>query len=196
MEHKFDFEAYKKLGNEERLRLLMPHETLEKLGFADGKNMADIGCGTGVFSLPAAKLSPNGHVYAIDISQDMLDALSAQARAEGLENITALRSEEYDVKLGDDTADFVLICTVLHEIDDKVRLLSEASRICTEGGTVTVVEFNESFSGFGPPASHRLPRDLVKELLSEAGMSFVRDMDISEAFYAVTARRETRPVRH
>lgn len=190
MAHKFDITARKKLNSEERRKLLAPHKTLTRLGFKKGDTMADIGCGTGLFTFPAAEISlPGNKIYAIDISQEMLNEVNSQAEKENLHNIVPVKSEEYDSGLKDETADFVLLCTVLHEVDDKHRLLSEAARICRRGGTVAVIEFNETNTDFGPPISHRLSRANVEELLKDADLTVTQDIDISETFYAVAAKK-------
>lgn len=191
MAHKFDVTARKKLNSEERRKLLAPHETLTRLGYKKGDTMADIGCGTGLFTLPAAELSlPGTKIYAIDISQEMLNEVISQAEKENLQNIIPVKSEEYDSKLEDEIADFVLMCTVLHEVDDKPRLLAEATRICRSGGTIAVIEFNEINTSFGPPMSHRLSRNNVEVLFNATGLTGIQNMDISEAFYAVTAKKQ------
>lgn len=191
MAHKFDISARKKLNSEERVELLTPYETLTRLGFKKGDTMADIGCGTGLFTFPAAEISsPDTKIYAIDISQEMLNEVNSQAEKENLHNIIPIKSEEYVIRLNDETADFILLCTVLHEVDDKPRLLSEAARICHRGGNIAVIEFNETNTSFGPPMSHRLSRVNVEELLKAAGLTVTQDIDISEAFYAVAAKKK------
>ena len=191
MAHKFDVTARKKLNSEERRKLLAPHETLTRLGFKKDDTMADIGCGTGLFTFPAAAFSSqDAKIYAIDISQEMLDEVNSQAEKENLHNIVPVKSEEYDLRLSDEAADFVLLCTVLHEVDDRPRLLSEAARICHKGGTVAVIEFNETKTEFGPPISHRLSRVNVEEMLKAAGLTVTQDIDISEAFYSVAAKKQ------
>lgn len=191
MAHKFDVSARKKLDGEERRKLLQPHDTLVRLGFTGNETMADIGCGTGLFTFQAALISSQGaKIYAVDISQEMLDEVMTRAEKKHLQNIVPVKSEEYDSGLKDKSADFVLMCTVLHEVDDKPRLLSEAARICREGGTIAVIEFSEAYTNFGPPVGHRVTRTHVEELLKDTGLSFVQDMDISEAFYAVTAKKQ------
>lgn len=190
MEHKFDVTNRKKLDSEERKRLLAPYETLTKLGYQKGKTFADIGCGTGLFTVSAAKIcSEDVKIYAIDVCEEMLSEVEKRAFESGYHNIQTVKSDEYDFKLDDESVDFVLICTVLHEIDDKARFLREAARICRPDGTVAIIEFNETQTLFGPPLSHRLSRSQVKNLIADAGFINDSEMDISEAFYAVKAKR-------
>lgn len=190
MAHKFDGNNRSKLDNEERKKLLAPDQTLIRLGYKEGDAMADIGCGTGLFTMPAAGLGgEHAKIYAVDVSAEMLSEVKKRAEAGGFGNIITVKSEEYDFGLKDDSVDFALVCAVLHEIDDKHRFLLEAQRICKKDGTIAIIDFTEAQTGFGPPLSHRITRQQVEALLAEAGLRRVVSMDISEAFYAVTARK-------
>ena len=191
MAHKFDVSNRIKLNSEERKRLLSPYETLTKLGYQKDQDFADIGCGTGLFTLPAAEIGgQKAIVYAIDISEEMLMDVKQYAQEAGLHQIQTVISDEYDMKIKENSVDFVLICTVLHEIEDKRRFLAEAKRICKSNGKMAIIEFNETQTNYGPPLSHRLGRLYVKELLSELGLLNIDEMNFPEAFYAVTAIKE------
>lgn len=188
MEDKFDPHNHSKLESEERKRLLSPHNTLIKLGYQPNNSMADIGCGIGLFTFQAAEIGGrNAKIYAIDISDIMLSEVKKRAQFAGYTNIVPLKSDEYDFKLQDESVDFVLVCTVLHEVDDKTRFLQEASRICRKSGIISVVEFNETKTDFGPPLHHRVKRDEATKLLYESGFQSAIDFDINGAFYAIKA---------
>ncbi|WP_278244198.1 class I SAM-dependent methyltransferase [Ethanoligenens harbinense] len=191
MAHKFDPSHLKKLDSEERRNLLSPAQTLVALGFSPDQTLADIGCGTGLFTLPAAEINRGkGTVYAVDIAREMLDEIGKRAAAAGLSNITTVQADEYGTNLPDAAADFLLVCTVLHEVDDKVRWLQEAARICRKGGSIAVIEFDPSFTGFGPPAAHRLPKDRTMEALRAAGFTPVQEINLHGAFYVIKAARK------
>lgn len=188
MAHKFDVNNRGKLENAERIRLLAPSKTLEELGYQQGIAAADIGCGIGVFTIPMAKKGGDGtKIYAADVSGEMLAEVKKRAAEADLRNVIPVKSEEYDFRIGDGTVDFVLVCALLHEIEDKVRFLKEAARICREGGKIAVIEFNESYTDYGPPLTHRVTRLQVYEWLAEAGFRYAIGTDISEAFYAAVA---------
>lgn len=188
MADKFEPHNRSKLESEERKRLLSPHSTLLRLGYQPNNSMADIGCGTGLFTFQAAEIGgQNAKIYAIDISDIMLSEVNKRAQLAGYNNIVSLKSDEYDFKLKDESVDFVLICTVLHEVDDKNRLLKEASRICRKGGVISVVEFSETKADSGPPLQHRMKREEVTRFLYESGFQSAADFDINGAFYAVKA---------
>ncbi|MFT9057167.1 MAG: methyltransferase domain-containing protein [Ethanoligenens sp.] len=187
MAHKFDPAHIDRLDAPERRALLAPAETLTALGFSAGQTLADIGCGTGIFSLEAARTA--GKVYAVDLSTQMLEVVRQRAADAGFSNLMTARADEYDFKLPDTCADFVLICTVLHEIDDKVRWLKEAARVCNRGGFVAVIEFEPDFEDMGPPASIRLAKEQTKVLLKNAGLLPVGQFSLQNAFYVVKAAR-------
>lgn len=185
--HIFDVHHRKKLDSEERRNMLTPLDTLRRLDYKEGSVFADIGCGTGLFTFPAAELGgQTAKIYAVDISPEMLSDVRQKAKEFGVDTVVTIQSDAYDFKLDDHSTDFVLICTVLHEIEDKSRFLTEAKRISAEGAKIAVIDFNEKKLGFGPPPSHRLSRDHVGELLRVAGFTEIEAIDIGEAFYAVT----------
>lgn len=190
MVDKFNPDNKNRLESEDRKRLLSPHNTLELLGYKANESMADVGCGIGLFTFQAANIGgESAKIYAIDISDNMLSEVKKRAKMAGYSNIVPIKSDEYDFKLITESVDFVLICTVLHEIDDKNRFLKESSRICRNGGKIAIIEFNETQVNFGPPLSHRLSRNQVLGMLADVGFNNTIAMDISEAFFAVTASK-------
>jgi ubiquinone/menaquinone biosynthesis C-methylase UbiE len=187
MSYIFDVHKKQKLNSEERRRLLAPYETLKRLGYREGAAFADIGCGTGLFTFPAAEIGgSSAAIYAVDISPEMLEDVRLGAEERGADNIETVLSEPYDFKLQNGTADFVLICTVLHEIGDKARFIQEAKRICTAGGKIAVIDFGDKDTGFGPDMSRRVRREDALGLLTESGFHETEAFDIGETFYAVT----------
>lgn len=190
MAHKFNGNNRSRLGRKERVRLLAPARTLRELGYPRGHAAADIGCGIGVFTLPMAKAcGKDGVVYAVDISREMLSEVKRRAAEAGAGNIIPVPSAEYDFRLADGAVDFVLICAVLHEVDDKIRFLREAARICSDGGEAAVIEFNETETACGPPLSDRVTRREVAGWLSASGFHPETVSDKSGTFYTVTARK-------
>ena len=74
MTHKFDAKNRHKLDNPKRREMLPPEKTLIRLGLKQGDIVADIGCGIGYFTIPAANIvGDSGKVFAMDISPEMLE---------------------------------------------------------------------------------------------------------------------------
>ena len=81
-------------------RVLKVDEVIAKLKLKPGDIVADIGAGSGAFSIPMAKaIAPNGILYAVDIDQKMLDYVAERAKKEGVANLRTVLGEYDDPKL-------------------------------------------------------------------------------------------------
>ena len=115
-------------------------EVLSEIGVGEGQSVLDFGCGSGTYSIPAAKLvGKNGKVYSLDVSQSALKKLSGRAEREGLDNIVPLLSAgKPEIPIDVDSLNHVLLIDVLQEIPEKERLFEEINRVLKPGGLVTV----------------------------------------------------------
>lgn len=106
-----------------------------------GNTVIDIGCGTGYFTIPLAKLSgASGTVIAVDLQQEMLDRLAAKiAQTELAGRIRMHRCENNRVAL-DAQADFVLAFYMVHETPDTLHFLTEMRSMLKPGGRLLIVE--------------------------------------------------------
>jgi ubiquinone/menaquinone biosynthesis C-methylase UbiE len=108
------------LNTEKRKELLDPDKIFKIIGLENGITLADIGCGTGLFSVAASRIvGENSKIYAVDVSDDMLTEVKNKAKAERINNIVAVKSEPYDFKLPDQSVDIALMSTVLHGIEEE-----------------------------------------------------------------------------
>jgi len=113
---------------------------LSEVGIGEGQSILDFGCGSGTYTIPAAKLvRRNGRIYALDVNQGALEKLSRKAEKEGLDNIvTLLSSGDVDIPIENETLNHVLLIDVLQEISDKDTLLEEVHRILKPDGLMAV----------------------------------------------------------
>ncbi|HTX73067.1 MAG TPA: methyltransferase domain-containing protein [Rectinemataceae bacterium] len=189
MHQKFDPRHRERLDSPERRLLLPPEEILGRFGLATGETVLDIGAGVGFFSIPAAKLvGPEGRVLAIDSSPEMAAELGRRVEAAGLGNLAAGLSREYEFGVESATVDLALLCTVLHEVEDKQRLLGEVRRCLKKGGRLGLVEWQPSHVGHGPHAGARLKPELSRDLVEEVGLTVDWVADLNESVYLLQAR--------
>ena len=135
----FPPEELARLVRPQRFRRCPPFKTLRMMGLRKGMDVADIGCGPGFWTLPAARIAgAAARVYACDISPRMLAAARQRASADGHTNITFKRSRTYQVPFAPAWADFCIMSYVLHEVDDPPRLLAEAARVLRPEGILAV----------------------------------------------------------
>ncbi len=114
---------------------------LREVGLAPGQRVLDYGCGSGTFTIPAARIvGAKGKVYALDISKRALTEVKDKAAKEGLYNIETFLSDETKVAslLEDDSVDAVILYDVLHSVEGKQLLLRELHRILDDEGFLSV----------------------------------------------------------
>ncbi|MFC1802874.1 class I SAM-dependent methyltransferase [Thermoproteota archaeon] len=113
---------------------------LSEVGISEGQSVLDFGCGSGTFSIPAAKLvGTNGRIYSLDVSQGALEKLTRKTEKEGLDNIVILLSSgNVDIPIDNEALNHVLLIDVLQEISDKETLLEEIHRILKPDGMMIV----------------------------------------------------------
>ena len=173
-----------KFDNPNRVAELNPEVTLLTLGVNENSHIFDYGAGTGVFSIPAAKLG--SQVFAYDINDDMLEIIQSKADEQSVSNITLLNPSDLSNKIDDIWADFVLLVTVYHEIDDKNLLFEHFANLLKDGGKIAVVEFHPKDSPTGPPLSKRVSKDDLKDDFSLRGYAACDEIDLGDNFYLVS----------
>lgn len=189
--HKFNPINKKKLDNPERRQILPPDTVLQKLGLKEDDDMADIGCGIGYFTFPASEIiDSKNNIYAIDISEEMLIEVEKESKEKGIENISLIKSTEYDLKLEDEKVSFALMVNVLHETDDKICMLKEIYRILKPSGRIAIVDFEKKQTQSGPPLEHRISKNEAMGLLKEAGFEFEKEEQFADIFYGIVALKK------
>jgi ubiquinone/menaquinone biosynthesis C-methylase UbiE len=189
MANKFDPENMAKLESEEREQFFSAGEILVRMDVKEGDIIADIGCGIGYLSLPAAQVvGESGHIYALDTSDRMLEELKNRIEREGVSNVTALLSSEYEFPLEPASCTHVVMSMVFHEVDDRVRFAKAAAPVLKPGGKLVVFEMIPGAGGLGPPEHHRISMEEVISAFEEAGFSVVSKAEMNEFIYYVIGR--------
>lgn len=188
MSHKFEVSHKHKLDNPDRRKMLPPCETLQKLSLVFGDIMADVGCGIGYFTLPAAQIvGAQGTVYAIDISQEMLLAVEQKAREASLSNIRIIKAQENNFQVASGAITYGFASFVLHEADDLLSFLQEFKRILHESGKAVFIEWEKKETTMGPPIHHRLAKEELEKVLAVLGFINIRQLKLDDAIYAIVA---------
>lgn len=173
-----------KLENPLRLSELNPSKTLKRIGLLANHTICDIGAGSGIFTLPAARITKN-KVYALEISDEMLSVIGDKAKAEGYTNIELVKVKGESFGLADHSIDIALMVTVLHEIRDKAVMLAEIKRILNDNGRLAVIEFHKKETSLGPPPSHRIGLDEMINIVKCAGFMESDSFDLGDNFYCL-----------
>ena len=128
-------------------RVLKVDEVIAKMELKPGDIVADIGSGSGAFSIPMAKaIAPNGILYAVDIDQAMLDHVAARAKEAGVTNLRTVLGEYDDPKLPLKNVDVAFFHRVLHMIEHRQAYLNATAKYLKPDGRVVVIDKNREDS--------------------------------------------------
>jgi ubiquinone/menaquinone biosynthesis C-methylase UbiE len=184
MSRKFDPAIKHLLFAEDRMQRFDRYELLRSLGVGGGKAVADLGCGTGFFTLPAAELvGPTGKVFAVDVQQEMVDDLRSRLAQQGLKNVVVRRSSELEPSIPQRSVDLALLAFVLNEIDQRSSFLLAAKRLLRDDGRIAVVEWEKIETPVGPPLEVRVTADEIIADAAAAGLELVEQRSLHEWHY-------------
>lgn len=175
MAHKFSAENAGILDSIERHGFLNPGSILEKAGLDSDTILADLGCGSGYFAIPASFIVKK--VYAIDIQQEMLDIIREKIKKGKLTNIVTVLSEESSIPLPDNSIDVLFMANVFHELEDRGAVLNEAKRILRRKGRLIIIDWKKIEMDFGPPVEERLTADEVVSICEDADFMLLERME-------------------
>ena len=150
-----------------------PHEVIQALALNPDALVADIGAGTGYFSVRLAHSVPQGRVYAVDTEPDMVKHLAERAKRDGLTNLTPVSAQPADPKLPE-KVDLVLLVDVYHHVENRERYFKALSNWLKADGRVAIIDFRVN-STSGPPKSARIAPERVKSELKAAGYTLAQE---------------------
>jgi ubiquinone/menaquinone biosynthesis C-methylase UbiE len=134
-----------------------PSKNIAQLRLSHGMNVADLGAGTGAYTLAAAEIIGSGTVYAIDVRKEMLALLEREAQKLSAGNIRTIRGDieiEGGTKIANNAIDACILSNVLFQIADKDACLKEIKRILKPKGKVLLVDWSGPWGGMGPAPEH------------------------------------------
>jgi SAM-dependent methyltransferase len=166
-----------------------PDDVVAALGLRAGMAVADVGAGTGYFTVRLARAVPDGQIIATDIEPDMIRYVTERARREGLANVQAVRAGADDPNLPPASVDRILVVDVWHHLGDRVRYATGLAAALRPGGQIAIVDFTASAS-HGPPPAHRLSPEAIMADLRAAGLAAsVSPTRLPEQYIVVGTRR-------
>lgn len=151
-----------------------PDQIMDALGIAEASVVADVGAGSGWFTVRLARrVGPNGIVYSTDVQSEMVSAISRRVQREGLTNVITVVGKEDDPnfpRAAIGKLDAILIVGVYQEIADRVTMLRNLAAALEPGGRIGVIDFKLNGGGPGPPLDERVDPEVVVTDAARAGL--------------------------
>jgi predicted methyltransferase len=143
---------------------------MDVLGIGDSSIVADLGAGSGWFTIRLAnRVGPNGLVYAEDVQRPMIQAIKVRVDRVGLKNVTTVLGTQTDPHLPV-PVDAVLICDAYHEMEQPVALLRNLAKSLKDTGRIGIVDFRKDGGGPGPAMEERVDPEKVIHDAEAAGL--------------------------
>ncbi len=154
---------------EDRLQV---NRVMDVLGIKAGSSVADVGAGSGWFTVRAAKrVGADGLVYAVEINSGYLKHIDKRSKEENLSNIRTILGKEDDPLLPERSVDAVLLLKTYHEIGEPVRWLRRMRSAMREGARLGIIDRT------GKGDDHGIDRETVVKEAQRAGFVLIEQHD-------------------
>jgi cyclopropane fatty-acyl-phospholipid synthase-like methyltransferase len=164
-----DLSIFDSPGRDDRLQV---KRVMDILGIGPGKNVADIGAGSGWFTVRAAKqVGDAGIIYAVDINPEAIHYIVDRAQKENLHNVTTILSHTDDALLPVSSVDAVLLLKTYHEVAKPETLLRNLRGALRPGAKIGIIDRN------GNGENHGVAREVVIREVSASGYELTAQYD-------------------
>lgn len=143
-----------------------PAKLLRALKLKEGDHVADIGAGTGYFTMPMARIvGATGRIYAVEIQPEMLSIIKRRAGSMGLKNIVPILGKVTDPKLPAEKIDLILMVDVYHEFSFPYEMTEAMIKALKVGGRLVFVEYRAEDAWVPIKPVHKMmERQVLKEM--------------------------------
>jgi len=163
-----DLTIFDNAGRAERLQI---NTVMDTLGIVPGKSVADIGAGSGFFTVLAARrVGDTGMVYAVDINPEAIQHIDARLKKEDLHNVKTILGKPNNPLLPA-SVDAVLLLKTYHEVAQPIVLFRNLRHSLAKDAKVGVIDRN------GDGANHGVGRDVVIREMKAAGYTVIQQED-------------------
>ena len=162
------------------------HAVVKELKLRPGSDVADIGAGTGFYSLLFAKVvGSTGNVFAVDITDDFIFNINRRAKEQNLNNIYAVLSKQKDILLAPQSIDLAFVCATYHHFEYPQTILASINRALRPGGKLVIIDFRKQaeFSSEWVMSHVRSDKKAVIKQIEQAGFKFKSESELLKSNY-------------
>lgn len=169
-----------------------PEKALDEIGIRPGMAIADVGAGTGYFSLKMARrVGPGGKVYANDVQAEMLEKLRANAQREKLTNVETVLGSEADPKLPAGKMDIVLLVDVYHEFSQPQEMLQHIRAALKPDGRLILLEYRKEDPAIPIRPEHKMSVTEVKAEVEAEGYKLDKVIETLPRQHIIIFRKQS-----
>jgi ubiquinone/menaquinone biosynthesis C-methylase UbiE len=172
------------LDRPDRAEREQPDKVLDALKLTPAMTVADVGAGTGYFTVRLAKRV--AHVHATDLQPQMLELLRARLAKEAIANVELHQAGDRDTALPAACCDLVLMVDVYHELSDPPAIVKGIERALRPGGRLVLVEYRGEDPAVAIKPEHKMTLVQLRTELESLGMRFVESNEMLQDQRIVT----------
>lgn len=171
------------------MSFLTPEHLVRELYLKPSDRVADIGCGTGVYTIALAQeVGVTGQVYAIDVHREALHTLAGTLDKRGIVNVEMIWADvEKAIPIDAYSLDAVVLSNVLFQFDKIDNALINIARLIKPEGQLLVVDWSDSHGGLGPHPSHVVQEEHAISLVQKHGFRLLKRLPAGDYHYAFLA---------
>ena len=167
-----------------------PSKAIAALGIKPGDVVADVGAGSGYYTVRLAeRVGPTGRVFATDIQPEMLSLLRARVSRARLDNVELVLSADADSRLPEGLFDLVLMVDVYHELARPQEVLRKLRASLKPDGRLVLVEFRKESAWVPIREEHKMSVKEARMELEAEGYRFDRVLDVLPWQHILVFRR-------
>lgn len=171
-------------------------QVVEALDLEPGMDIADVGAGTGLYTLLFARaVRPDGQVYAVDISQSFVDAIMARIAEVNVQNVVPVVNEQRRAMLPAESIDLAFMADTYHHFEFPQAMLRSIRDALRPGGVLAVIDFRRIQGvSSGWVMSHvRAGREQVVDEIEDAGFRLIDEPLVLRTNYFLRFRKADSP---
>lgn len=158
-----------------------PDRVVSALGLEPGDVVADLGSGSGYFTLRLARgVGESGRVYATDVDTAMNGHLRARLADAGIDHVEVVQAQLDDPGLPDGSIDLVFSSNTYHHIGDRTAYFRRLQQDLAPGGRVAIIDYDERGGWFVRMLGHTVDPEILRREMREAGYRIEAEHDFLE----------------
>ena len=162
-----------------------PLKNLKAFGLREDNIVADLGAGTGYYSIAVATLIQRGKVYAVELQKDFLDTIKSKVLEAHLNNVEIILGNVEKLggtKIGDNIVDAVIASNILFQVEAKEKFIEEIRRILKPKGRVLLIDWSADLIMAGTSI---VSKEKAREMFEKKGFFIEREIDAGNYHYGM-----------
>ena len=168
-------------------------EIMDRLHLGAGDIVADIGAGSGFFTIPfSSRVGDKGLVFAEEIQIEMINYISRKVEEQELENIRVIFGKPEDPSLLDNFFNLVFLANTYHELEKPFLMLENIKKDMRHSGRLAIIDWDPAKqSPFGPPIEAKVPESTIIKEVERSGFELIEKHNFMPYHYFLVFKRKS-----